>query len=269
MAGRAGNLFAIHHTPTGPTREAVLFVPPFAEEMNKSRRMFTLLAHELADLGLASLQVDLFGTGDSEGEFGDARWDIWLDDLQRAVGHLRATGAETVHLLALRLGALLAAELEQSASCPVGRVVLWQPVTNGDAFLTQFLRLRMAASLMDGTQSKESTDDLRKLLRGGQSLEIGGYLLAPALADAIATRTLTAAPFARATAVEWIDVVAEAGRALSPASARCVETLRGRGARIGARTVVGEAFWTTIEIAAPAELLAATRVLFSGDHSRA
>jgi hypothetical protein len=47
-------------------------VPPFAEEMNKSRRMIAEVGRRLEGSGVGMLLVDLFGTGDSEGEFAQA-----------------------------------------------------------------------------------------------------------------------------------------------------------------------------------------------------
>ena len=44
---------------------SILYVHPFAEEMNKSRRMAALQAHGLAQAGYAVLQVDLRGCGES------------------------------------------------------------------------------------------------------------------------------------------------------------------------------------------------------------
>ena len=80
--GTAGRLFAIYLAPApeAPRRGAVLYLPPFAEEMNRSRRMVLLQARRMVELGYQVLIVDLYGTGDSEGDFADARWAIWRAD---------------------------------------------------------------------------------------------------------------------------------------------------------------------------------------------
>ena len=95
LTGRAGALYARYQPPRASIRHRadVVIVPPFAEEMNKSRRMFALLAERLATLGVGTALIDLYGTGDSEGDFGDARYDVWLDDMtamvaQRPLSHL-------------------------------------------------------------------------------------------------------------------------------------------------------------------------------------
>lgn len=267
MAGRAGRLFALHNPPSSatPTGEAVLFVPPFAEEMNKARRMYALMARRLSALGYGSLHVDLYGTGDSQGDFGDARWDVWLNDLRDGAEWLRAHGYRAVHVIALRLGALLALDLVQQTSFGLGRLMLWQPVTRGDAFLKQFLRLRLVASMMDSAREKESTDTLRRALRAGEAVEVAGYLLAPEMAAAIESWSFAAVNCPRTVAVHWYEISSNASRPLSPATVRSVEALEGAGLRVEAHVVKGEPFWSTIEVAVVPDLLDATSAVFAGD----
>src|SRR5689334_9630124 len=74
-------LFAVHWPAAAPSlRQAVLVLPPFAEELNKCRPMLAAQARALAAAGLDVLLVDLFGTGDSDGEFVEARWERWQQD---------------------------------------------------------------------------------------------------------------------------------------------------------------------------------------------
>ena len=63
----------LFHAPAGVARSKVLYLHPFAEEMNKCRPMLALTARQLAARGVQVLAVDLHGTGDSSGEFRDAR----------------------------------------------------------------------------------------------------------------------------------------------------------------------------------------------------
>src|SRR3546814_18352731 len=113
--------------------------------MNRSRRMAALQARALAALGIDVLLLDLFGTGDSAGDFRDARWEIWREDAMAAVAWLGARCGGRVGLWGLRLGTLLAAEVAAEMQAP--RLLLWQPVLSGERHLTQFLRLRVAAGL--------------------------------------------------------------------------------------------------------------------------
>ncbi|MBS4052351.1 MAG: hydrolase 2, exosortase A system-associated [Methylomonas sp.] len=177
---RSGPLFAVYWPPVGlNVSRSVLHVPAFAEEMNKSRRMVALQANALAEQGIAVLVLDLFGTGESNGDFGESTWSIWLQNLEDAVGWLKLQGAQSVSLWGLRLGALLAMDFVNQHAGLIDRLILWQPVLNGDAFVTQFLRLRVAAAMMNSANPQEKTSDLKKQLQNGQSLEVAGYMLHP------------------------------------------------------------------------------------------
>ncbi|HEY9550049.1 MAG TPA: hypothetical protein VIR45_11165, partial [Kiloniellaceae bacterium] len=87
LDGPAGPLFAVHHAAAPASRQGLglVYLPPFAEEMNRSRRMAALQARRLAALGVDDLLLDPFGTGDSAGDFGDARWEIWREDARTAI----------------------------------------------------------------------------------------------------------------------------------------------------------------------------------------
>ena len=175
-----------HNSPTLPCSESLIVVPPLAEEMNRSRRMFTLLGQRLAAAGIVTTVVDLAGTGDSDGEFGDATWEAWLDDLDAVTVRALAGGCRRLWLCGLRLGALLALDfVARRAPAPDTRLLLWQPIIEGSAALTQFLRLRLAECMRAGAPPKETTRELRERLRAGESLEVAGYMLNPALGAAI------------------------------------------------------------------------------------
>ncbi|MFN9745778.1 MAG: prolyl oligopeptidase family serine peptidase, partial [Betaproteobacteria bacterium] len=83
--------FGLHHVPaSGQPRALVVYLHPFAEEMNKSRRMAALQSRALAQAGLAVLQMDLLGCGYSAGDLADASWQAWQDDVHLAARWLRA-----------------------------------------------------------------------------------------------------------------------------------------------------------------------------------
>jgi exosortase A-associated hydrolase 2 len=249
LQGGAGRLFCMHHLPGSETQ--VLVVPPFAEEMNKSRRMFTLLARSLVERNCGVLLPDLYGTGDSEGDFAHARWQIWKNDLQEAVRHLERSGATEVTLLGLRLGALLAMECVCEGRVSAVRAVLWQPVVSGSSYLTQFLRLRIAADMT--AENKETTQALRQRLSAGESLEIAGYILAPELASAIDAASMQILAPPTSFPLHWMELASS----LSPAGRAIAE-------RWAARTscVSGPPFWTTSEITLAPELIAGTATIF-------
>ena len=268
--------FCLYHAPAGTCRGAWLYLHPFGEEMNKSRRMAALQARALAQRGHAVLQLDLYGCGDSAGDFGDARWEIWQDDTARGLAWLEQQRGCAAGLWGLRLGALLALDVaqEMAQSRPAAGLVLWQPVTNGSQFLTQFLRLKVASQMLtegrdgkDGNGGGGGTAALRQSLAAGHALEIAGYTLDPALALAIDTRmadrfTPPACP------VHWFEIAAENGRPLSPAAARVVNALGEGGARVSTHVVAGSPFWATQEIEeCPALLDATIESLFEPCHA--
>lgn len=262
----AGERYCLFHPAVGACRGGLVYVPPFGEEMNKSRRMAALQARALAAQGIAVLQIDLHGTGDSSGDFADARWAQWLADVALGCQWLSARLGRPVGLWGLRLGALLALDYARSpyaqgAAAPT-RMLLWQPVHSGASHLTQFLRLRMANDMLAaGGAQKNGTAALREQLRSGTALEVAGYELAPELADALDALDLAqmAPP---ACPLHWFDVVAADGRPLTPASAKLVAAWRAQGADLEAQAVAGPQFWATQEIATCPALLAASSALF-------
>jgi exosortase A-associated hydrolase 2 len=244
-----GRLFCIHHFPE-LTKQLVI-VAPFAEEMNKSRRMFTLLARALAERGCGTLVLDLYGTGDSEGNFTHARWPTWKHDVECALTYVQDRGAEDISLLGLRLGALLGMETVCKVSSGISRVVLWQPVVNGNAYLTQFLRLSLAADL--AAEKKASTQELRQRLLAGDALEIAGYTLASELAFAIDAASLRTLSPPQRLPIHWIEVASQ----LSAASIPLIERWQAR-----ATNVAGAPFWATSEITLAPELIDKTVGIF-------
>ena len=250
-------LFALYLPPDrGPARDAVLYLPPFAEEMNRSRRMARLAAGRMAAADCGVLLLDPYGSGDSDGEFADATWDDWLDDAGCACDWLAAETGAPVTLWGLRLGAVLAAALA-GRDGDVSRLLLWSPVANGRTLLTQFLRIRVAAAMAGGGPA-ESTDDLRVRLDGGESVEIAGYEISPALASALDDLDLARLAPSHEVAVDWFEVLAAADRPPPPASVRVVEAWRAAGARPEIKVVAGEPFWMLQEITLAPNLIEAT-----------
>src|SRR5688500_15035872 len=122
-----------------PARGAVLLIHPFAEEMNRCRRMAALQARAFAAAGWTVLQMDLYGCGDSAGDFSGATWNRWLDDVVDSAAWLREKTGQRLVLWGLRAGCLLATQAAGRIE-PAADLVLWQPVASGKQFLQQFLR---------------------------------------------------------------------------------------------------------------------------------
>jgi exosortase A-associated hydrolase 2 len=235
----------------------VLVVAPFAEEMNKSRRLLTEVACALADRGVATVLVDAFGTGDSAGEFRDADWNGWREDLARVAAWTGEEGWPVAALLGVRTGCILGAQLAREIPGRLRRSVFWQPVLEGDRFLTQFLRLRVAASMMEAG-GKETTTELRERLRRGEVLEIAGYDLSDRLASQLEGLHLATEITQGLGDLHWIEVVRGTENTLPTASERAVAAVRESGLDVQTYTVPGEPFWSSTEIVLNPQLVART-----------
>ena len=166
-----GERFCLFHPASGKSLGAVLYLHPFAEEMNKSRRMAALQARALAAAGYDVLQIDLLGCGDSSGDFADASWQAWRDDVLAGYRWLRSRSPAPLILWGLRAGCLLAAEV--AADIPeAADFIFWQPVISGKQHWQQFMRLKMAGEMASG-QAKAVGEQLRQQLANDVGVVLG------------------------------------------------------------------------------------------------
>ena len=251
-----GQRFCLLHQPDARRawRGALIYLHPFAEEMNKARRMAALQARAMAAAGYAVLQIDLQGCGDSSGDFGEATWAGWVEDVLSACAWLRQRYSSGLWLWGLRSGCLLAGEAARQVD-DVSRLLFWQPVLSGRQYLQHFLRLKAAAEMLAGT-GKGLMEALRAELAQGRPVEIAGYMLSPALAHGLENCGLELPE--RAMRVEWIELSARADASLSPAAMSRLETWNARGHAARGAVVCGPAFWQTTEIAECPALLDAS-----------
>ena len=250
-----GQRFCLHTPPQGQQEKgAVLYIHPFAEEMNKSRRMVAMQSRTLAAAGYGVLQIDLHGCGDSSGDFGDASWESWVRDVADAGRWLRDRSSAPLWVWGLRAGCLIAAaaavNLEKDTN-----FLFWQPAPAGKPLLQQFLRLKLAGELA-GRESKGITEALRRQLADGEVVEVAGYRLSPAL-----TRGLEAAVLELPTntgRIEWIEISPRAEPTLAPASIKRLEEWHATGLSVRSQVVCGPSFWQTSEIEEAPALIQAT-----------
>ena len=270
--GPSGRRFALHHRPPGQPRGLVVYVHPFAEEMNKSRRMAALQSRALAEAGFAVLQLDLLGCGDSDGELRDASWAQWVADVVFACGWLRQhyphTGPDTapLWLWGLRAGALLAADAARQWPEPC-HLLFWQPASNGKQLLQQFLRLKAAADLQSG-QAKVVMDAARKALADGGDVEVAGYRLPGSISQGLERATLQPLPVTTAGSTPalrrlvWLELSTQAETSLSPAAQTGCAGWQAAGWAVHSQVVTGPAFWQSAEIEdAPALLTGTLRAM--------
>lgn len=217
--------------------------------------MVALQARALADAGYHVLQFDLLGCGDSSGDFADASWSAWREDVLLAYRWLRTRSKAPLILWGLRAGCLLASsvavDLPEKAN-----FMFWQPVISGRQHWQQFMRLKMAGELGAG-KGKIVGEGIKERIALGQAVEIAGYSVSPGLVQGLEAAELKP-PLARAGAVCWLELSLRDDPALSPASQRCVEHWRAGGFEVEADVVRGPGFWQTSEIEDAPELIGAT-----------
>lgn len=241
----------------GAARLRVLVLPPFADELNKCRRVLAMTVRALAAQGCDVLWPDLFGTGDSAGEFADARWQDWRADAAAlAAWHATQLPDTPFAILAVRSGCLLLGNAADGDLRARGaRVVLWQPVLHGGRFLQQFLRVRVMAARLAG--GKDSVEDLETALRTGEAVECAGYTISTELGVGLIAATLGAEQL-RDASVRALEFKSEAGGSVTRPLEQLCAQLRSDGGDAEVRCVQAESFWASQEISAPPAVVEAT-----------
>lgn len=255
-----GRLFAVHHRPadTASIRGHILCVPPFNEEMNRCRSMVALQAQAFAQMGIGTLLLDLHGTGDSEGHYVDARWEIWQENIRAGIAWLNAQPGGCRGLWGIRLGAILAAEALKSSDLPQAAFIAWQPVVDGKQHFTQFLRMRIAAQMERPHLPKETTQSMREQLASGKSLEVSGYEIHPAFAAALDAARIDVFPPTAAMPVFWLEQAAADATQAAPASQKVIDAWRNGGSNVDVRFFERPNFWQVAERAISTSAIEAT-----------
>lgn len=133
-------LFGAYHPASRRSKRGVVLCNPWGQEYLRAHQSLRFLASLAADQDLHTFRFDYYGTGDSGGPSyvgDDPR--SWTRDLSEAVEELKDTsGVRTVSLVGLRLGAVPAIEVALQRN-DIEKVVLWDPVLEGLAFLEELL----------------------------------------------------------------------------------------------------------------------------------
>lgn len=256
--------FCLYHAPS-PQHGcvgAILYVHPFGEEMNMSRRMAALQSRAFADAGYGVLQIDLFGCGDSDGELRDADLGTWRRDLVSAAEWLCKHASPALSLWGLRLGATLALDAICSDSIKAQQCILWQPVIAAHAYMTQFLRLGLASDMMSaqGQQTRRKQGPRDALLRG-ETVEIGGYELSPTLVTGIDGLDFSGLRSV-GLPVHWFELTPDEQAPMPAVRMNIARAWSEREVDVRPQTVTGPAFWATREVIECPQLIAETTDVF-------
>jgi len=241
LPGREGPVFVLRRGPRR-ARATVVIVPPFAEEMNKTRRMLTLVAIRLAEHGVTTVLPDFYGTGDSGGDFVEAGIALWRDDLAQVLRWCGNDCGPVCGLLAVRLGcALIGDDAVLDCAPELQRSILWQPVFDGSKYATQFLRLRVAASMANGLT--ETVGELRRQAAETGEIEVAGYRISSRMLEEMELLRTPTRLSARLGPIDWHEVVRDLETGLPLPSQKLIEATQAAGGSVSPRAFTGEPFW--------------------------
>jgi pimeloyl-ACP methyl ester carboxylesterase len=159
-------LFGSYHPPlSGDGQVLTVICSPLFSESARTHRALRKLAISIAETGRHVLRFDYRGTGDSFGDLEDYSVSDWVEDVSSAVQEGRKiSDCSDVQILAVRAGALLAC-ISLGAASDIQRLVLWDPVDDGAAYI-QAIRRAQAENLRSEFRSmsrSERTDGARDI----------------------------------------------------------------------------------------------------------
>lgn len=130
-------------------------------------RLYRLLAEQLARQGAHVMRFDYFGTGESAGQDEDGTLTHWRDDIVLADAELRLrTRATQTVWLGVRLGATLAMMASAVSPTAPHRLVLWEPLLDGAAYLKELGEAHLAQTYDPYIQSKRPSRDVQNEIIG-------------------------------------------------------------------------------------------------------
>ncbi len=260
LDGVNGRIFALHMCPISTPRAHILFLPPFCEEMNRCRHLVADQAKRFAKAGYSCLILDLYGTGDSEGELADANWDGWRADAMTGVQWCQQKYAIPFILWGLRLGALLALDLAAMYADQFRNLLLWQPVTNGKTFLTQILRARIAY-LAGNELPPETTEEMRLSLQQGKNVEVAGYVLGGNLTGDIDNINMSNFASLSGASIHWLQQSTRPEESPPAAVQKVIDQLASQGNNVEIILFQSPQIWQLSERADCQQLLEKTSAL--------
>lgn len=131
------HLYGVYDAPRGNSFKdaSVLLCYPVGQEYIRSHWASRQLVNQLSRAGLHCMRFDYFGSGDSAGRSTEASLDQWQADVNTSLTELRdISGVTKASLVGLRFGATIAATAPLHNQ-PPKKLVLWDPVVNGAAYL--------------------------------------------------------------------------------------------------------------------------------------
>lgn len=257
--GHCGNLFLKALKTNG--QHAIIFLPPFAEEINKTRHLLSNAMHQLSAAGISCFMLDNYGTGDSEGDLDIATVAIWRKDLQQLLQQLQQQGFSKASFIAIRFGALQLFDLLNSSLMPLKlvQIVLWQPFFEVTKFWQQFSRIKIAEAMARG--ERLSQKELEQQLHNGNTIEIAGYPISPAFYQSLLQMQTQLPTELNTLPLSWFETSQLDNIALPVQKMRV--TLQ-QGSKLCFKQLKADPYWQTNELASADELIKLTVQQFTG-----
>ena len=268
LSGCKGRLFlsvqpsSAGHMATSSSGATVI-LPPFADEMNKTRHLLTSLMCQLATQGYDSFLLDNYGTGDSEGDLDLASIDIWRTDLQQLLQLIGQSSYQHVSFVAVRFGSLQLFDLLNQYPLPIAlkHVVLWQPLFETTKFWQQFARIKLAETL--GSDDKLTLTDLTKQLNAGNDIEIAGYPFNAVFYNSLMQLQSQFPKILNHQPVHWFNSTTTSS--LAPALQQSVAVL-SKKCQLNVVHLPCQPYWQAAELVQAPGLISQTVALFTGLH---
>lgn len=240
---------------------AVVILPPFAEEMNKSRHIIKQCTKKLAEHNYYSFMLDNYGTGDSEGDLDTATIELWRTDLAILIQKIADWGFTSISFIGIRFGALQLFDLLNNTNLPlpIKQVVLWQPMFDAARFWQQFCRIKVAEAMANG--DKLSQKQIEQQLEQGQIVEIAGYPINSSFVQSILQMESTLPAVLNNSPLSWFELSKLDNVALPVQKVRDSLTEK---CLLHFKQIKADAFWQTSELAEANQLLALTINQFAG-----
>jgi exosortase A-associated hydrolase 2 len=179
---RGERVFAALHRPAHTASSGVVMCHPLGEEKLWSHRVHVSFARALAAAGIAVFRFDNRGEGDSDREFSESDLDTRIEDACLAIDSLQSVCPSVTHItvLGLRFGAAVAATAAARHG-GVARLILWDPVVDGSAYMQAVLRLNLMFQMSLHQKVLENREALVARLARGETVNIEGYELSDPL----------------------------------------------------------------------------------------
>ena len=172
-------------------------------------------------------------------------WQSFSQDIVTATEYAVSSGYDNISLLGIRHGALHALDVSTQIKS-LKRILFWQPVTNGKMALTQFLRIRIAASLSRNEEA-ESVADFENMAANDQAVEVAGYDLSPSYFYSLQNAKLDHHFEINHLPIGWFTSIASAERKPPRAEQNIKAKWQEAGASIDYFTIVAPPYWQVHE----------------------